>query len=65
MDNILVEIRIPAADAKYDALIPKLSKGVEVVKIISEIFSSMFEGKYKSMSDSVLCVEKTGKELDI
>ena len=65
MDNVLVEIRIPAADAKFDAFIPKKSRGVEVVKILSSTFTKMFEGKFKGLSDSTVCVLKTGAELDI
>lgn len=65
MDSVLVEVRIPAADTKYDALIPKKSRGAEVVKILTATFSKMFEGKFKGLSDSVICVLKTGEELDI
>ena len=65
MDKVLVEIRVPAADAKFDAFIPQTSKGSEVLEIVKGIFTSMFEGKYKQVSDSVLCVYDTGKLLDI
>lgn len=65
MDKVLVEVRVPAADAKFDAFIPQTSKGSEVLEIVKGIFTSMFEGKYKQVSDSVLCVYDTGNLLDI
>ena len=65
MDKILVEVRVPAADAKFDAFIPPSCKGGEVLKIIKGIFTTMFEGKFKEVQDSVLCIYDTGKLVDI
>ena len=65
MEKVLVEIKIPAADAKFDAFIPKTSKGIDVLNIISSTFSSMFEGKFQKASDTVICVSDTGELLDI
>lgn len=65
MEKVLVEIKIPAADAKFDAFIPKTSKGMDVLNIISSMFSSMFEGKFEKAPDSVICIADTGKLLDI
>ena len=65
MDKLLVEVRVPAADSKFDALIPPLCKGGEVLKIVKEIFTTMFEGKFREVDDSILCNYSTGKIVDI
>lgn len=65
MEKILVEIIVPAGNVKYDAFIPKTAKGNDVLNIVSDIFSSMLEGEYQKTEDTVLCVYKTGKLLDI
>lgn len=65
MDKILIEICVPVADAKFNAFISPHTIGNDALQIISLIFSSIYEGKFKSSEDTTLCVYETGEILDI
>lgn len=65
MERILIQINIPAGNTKYDVFVPKTALGNDVLKIVSNLFSSMLEGKFKESIDTVLVIQKNGKILDI
>ncbi len=65
MNKVIIEINVPAANEKFDVFVPKTSKIYEVIELVSEMFSSILEGKYKKTSDAVLCDAASGKVLDI
>jgi len=65
MDNILVEIFLPAANASYDVYIPLSCKMSEVLELTAKTLSDLSDNKYKAASDAVFCDRKSGAILDI
>jgi len=64
MSRILVEIRVPAAEARYDVFIPDESRLSEVTELLKVLFSDESEGSFSPTADTVLCDAVTGSVLD-
>lgn len=64
METVLIELRIPAAEATCDMFIPRASMIYDVIQLIKAGVSELFEGKYLPTEDTILCYE-TGWPIDI
>lgn len=64
MENVLIELRVPAAQASCDMFIPRASMIYDVIQLIKAGVSDMFEGEYAPTDDTLLC-DETGKPIDI
>lgn len=65
MDNILVEIYLPAASINYDVYIPLQSKLYEVVTLLSSVFTGLSGDYFTNSDDTVICDKVTGTVLNI
>ena len=65
MEKILVEIKVPAASAKYDVFIPKTLKMYDIIRIVSKMMSELTKGKYQYDPFAVICDAESGNILDI
>lgn len=64
-NKVLVEVSVPAATAKFDVFIPIDCVMGDVLKLLSSTLSELTAGKYKAISDAVICELTTGKILDV
>ena len=64
-NKALVEVIVPAAEAKFDVFIPLESRMSQVLKLLSSALSELSAGKYKASDDAVLCNADTGVVYDI
>lgn len=64
-DKALVEIIVPAADAKFDVYIPLESRMEEVLRLVSAVLSDLTNGKYKATDDTVLCDAGSGNIFNV
>jgi len=65
MSRILVEIRVPAAEARYDVFIPYESRVSEVTELLKALLSDDSEGSFSPTADTVLCDAESGSVLDV
>ena len=65
MDNVLVEIYVPAAGIDYDVIIPNASKMSEVLLLVKKVINDLTADKYIATAESVLCDKKTGSIYNI
>jgi len=59
-NKVLVEIRVPAAEQKFDVYIPLESRMSEVINMVSGALGDLTDGKYKPTKDAVLCDADSG-----
>lgn len=64
-DKVIVEVIVPAAEKKFDVIIPPGSRLSEVKKLMSTIISELTTGKLKTEKTSVLCDAESGSIYDI
>lgn len=64
MSKILVEVRIPAIERRYDVLIPYESRIFEVTALLKSLFADEADGNFLPTSDTLLCDAETGAILD-
>ena len=65
MDNILVEVFLPAANRTYDVFIPLKIKLYEVTKLLAHTFTELSGGYFTASEDTVLCDKVSGTILNI
>ena len=65
MDNILVEIYLPAANRSYDVYIPLKSKLHEVLALLSLMLTELSGGYFAASDDTIICDKATGMALNI
>ncbi len=65
MDNILVEVYLPAAGKSYDVYLPLSSKIHEILALLSGALGELSDGHFSAAADTVICDRITGKILDI
>jgi hypothetical protein len=61
----LVEVIIPAAEKKFDVLIPLDSRMSEVRSLISAALGDLTDGKFKADATSIICDAKNGMVFDV
>ena len=64
METVLIELRIPAAEATCEMFIPRASMIYDVIQLIRAGVSDLFEGKYYPTEDTFLC-DELGRPIDI
>lgn len=60
MSKILVEVAVPAADARFDVLIPYESRFAEVLELVKVAFADEVASTFEPGDDTVLCDAETG-----
>ncbi len=65
MDNIIVEVFLPANSRKYDIRISRDMLISEVTEMISEVITELAYGQFKGDANTVLCNAETGEILNI
>jgi len=64
-NKVLVEIIVPAAEKKFDVLIPAAGTVNEIKTIIASVISDLSEGKFIADTKSVLYCAEDGHIFDI
>ena len=64
-NKLLVEVIVPAAEKRFDVLIPPESKMGEVKALMTGIITELSEGKFIADATSVICDAESGALLDI
>ena len=65
MSKILIEVAVPAADARFDVLIPYESRLVEVLELMKAAFAEEVASTFEPGDDTILCDAGTGAIFNI
>lgn len=65
MDQVLIELYVPAIAQKYDVFIPLLISVHEIEAMLIAAVTELSSGFFTASADSVLCDRHTGMMLDI
>lgn len=60
VSKILVEVAVPAADARLDVLIPYESRFAEVLELVKAAFTDEVASTFEPSDDTILCDAGTG-----
>lgn len=65
MDKILIVLKIPSLDEKYDVYVPKKLQINRLIMILAKSINEITNGRYVVSSQEFLCYEKCNVVLDM
>lgn len=65
MDEILVEIYLPASRQTFDVLLPLFEKIADIQNVVKSLLTDLSLGLFNESIDSVLCFYETGEVLSV
>lgn len=65
MRKVLVEVFVPAIDAKYDVFIPNTSQMSEVLELLKKAVTDLSAGRFVATNETAVCYRENGAIINV